>query len=163
MEQQTVSSGPLHLITVCVDSGEPSRMSGRIYHRYSQQPITFMWVEGVFFSIEKMMVEWEYPQSTLEMRIFAPSSHHQRWMQGIAIQAMNDPRAHTGVVTHLEGHVKYRQNATWQGTVTWADKNKQQNFRSALELIKLMDSAMDESLPPEQEQTAEQGAALING
>ena len=81
----------------------------------------------------------------------------------MARKAINDPLAYTGQDATFVVHVKYRQNATWQGTVTWDDKNKQQNFRSALELIKLMDSAMDESLPPEQEQTAEQGAVLING
>ena len=163
MEQQTVSNGPLHLITVCVDSGEHSRMIGRIYHRFSQQPITFLGAEGVLFSIEKLMDEWDYPQSTLKMRSFAPSSPHQSRQPGMARKAINDPLAYTGQDATFVVHVKYRQNATWQGTVTWADKNKQQNFRSALELIKLMDSAMDESLPPEQEQTAEQGAALING
>ena len=34
------------------------------------------------------------------------------------------------------------QNATWQGTVTWLDGKHQQNFRSLLELVKLMDSAV---------------------
>lgn len=38
-----------------------------------------------------------------------------------------------------------RQNATWQGTVTWVDRNKKQQFRSALELIKLIESALDEA------------------
>lgn len=38
-----------------------------------------------------------------------------------------------------------RQNATWQGTVTWVDKNEKQQFRSALELIKLIESALDEA------------------
>ena len=40
-------------------------------------------------------------------------------------------------------HVMYRQNATWQGSVTWAEKNQTANFRSALELIRLMDSAVE--------------------
>ena len=40
-------------------------------------------------------------------------------------------------------HVMYRQNATWQGSVTWAEKKQTANFRSALELIKLMDSAVE--------------------
>ena len=37
-----------------------------------------------------------------------------------------------------------RQNSTWQGTVTWVEENKTQNFRSALELLKLIDGALDE-------------------
>ena len=40
-------------------------------------------------------------------------------------------------------HVQFRQNATWQGTVQWVDANKTQRFRSALELLKLMDEALD--------------------
>ncbi len=41
--------------------------------------------------------------------------------------------------------IQYRQNATWQGKVKWVEKNEEKPFRSALELIKLLDSAVDES------------------
>ena len=34
------------------------------------------------------------------------------------------------------------QNATWQGTVTWTDGRRTESFRSALELIRLMDSTL---------------------
>jgi hypothetical protein len=37
-----------------------------------------------------------------------------------------------------------RQNATWQGTVTWTDEQQVQNFRSALELLRLIDGALNE-------------------
>ena len=40
-------------------------------------------------------------------------------------------------------YVKYRQNATWQGEVIWADKKKKKCFRSALELIKMIDGALN--------------------
>lgn len=36
-----------------------------------------------------------------------------------------------------------RQNATWQGSVTWIDEQREQKFRSALELLKLIDGAID--------------------
>lgn len=35
------------------------------------------------------------------------------------------------------------QNSTWQGTVTWADGRQKKPFRSALELIRLIDSTLD--------------------
>ena len=38
-----------------------------------------------------------------------------------------------------------KQNSTWQGSVTWVEEQQTQNFRSALELIKLIDGAIDES------------------
>ena len=34
-------------------------------------------------------------------------------------------------------HIKCCENATWQGDVTWAEENKKESFRSALELIRL--------------------------
>ncbi|MBE5970446.1 MAG: hypothetical protein E7242_09480 [Lachnospiraceae bacterium] len=43
-------------------------------------------------------------------------------------------------------HINSRQNATWQGEVVWADKNKTMNFRSALEFIKLVESALDSTI-----------------
>lgn len=36
------------------------------------------------------------------------------------------------------------QNATWQGTVTWANGKNKQPFRSTLELLKLIDSTLPE-------------------
>lgn len=39
--------------------------------------------------------------------------------------------------------IRYRENATWQGEVRWVDQNKQCSFRSALELLKLIDGALD--------------------
>ena len=41
------------------------------------------------------------------------------------------------------------QNATWQGTVTWTDGRRTESFRSALELIRLIDSTL---LEQEQEE-----------
>jgi len=38
--------------------------------------------------------------------------------------------------------VKFMQNSTWQGQIHWVEKNQRQNFRSALEMLKLMDEAL---------------------
>jgi hypothetical protein len=40
--------------------------------------------------------------------------------------------------------IKFRQNASWQGTVQWVEKKQSLNFRSALELIKIIDSACEQ-------------------
>lgn len=44
-----------------------------------------------------------------------------------------------------------QQNATWQGTVTWTESNRTESFRSALELIKLIDSAIEETVSKEEQ------------
>ncbi|SFG18641.1 hypothetical protein [Oribacterium sp. WCC10] len=40
-------------------------------------------------------------------------------------------------------NVKCRENSTWQGKVTWAQKSKTKYFRSTLELIKMLNGALD--------------------
>ena len=35
-----------------------------------------------------------------------------------------------------------QQNAIWQGSVTWVDEQREQYFRSTLELLKLIDGAL---------------------
>lgn len=52
---------------------------------------------------------------------------------------------HKNSIATFVVHVKHCQNATWQGTVTWAEENKQENFRSALELLKLLDGAVEQT------------------
>ena len=45
----------------------------------------------------------------------------------------------------FEISIKFTQNATWQGQIHWIEKNQKQNFRSALEMLKLIDEALEES------------------
>ena len=39
--------------------------------------------------------------------------------------------------------VRFEQNATWHGSLSWIEQKKTQNFRSTLEMLKLMDEALD--------------------
>lgn len=39
--------------------------------------------------------------------------------------------------------IRYRKNATWQGEILWVDQNRQCSFRSVLELLKLIDGALE--------------------
>ena len=39
--------------------------------------------------------------------------------------------------------VQHRQNSSWQGRVTWVEKDQTINFRSVWEMIKRLESAVD--------------------
>lgn len=53
--------------------------------------------------------------------------------------------------------VKCMEHDTWQGKLTWAEKNRSQYFRSTLELLKLMDRALtDNSLSAELDKEEEE-------
>ena len=45
----------------------------------------------------------------------------------------------------FEVSVKFLRNSTWQGEIHWLEKDQKQNFRSVLEMIKLLDEALAES------------------
>lgn len=47
-----------------------------------------------------------------------------------------------GSAATFEMRILFRQNASWQGELLWLEKNVRQNFRSVLEMITLMDSAL---------------------
>ena len=44
-----------------------------------------------------------------------------------------------------------QQNSTWQGSLTWVEEQKKEYFRSALELIKMMDEAVGTNSASEEE------------
>ena len=46
---------------------------------------------------------------------------------------------------HFMVQILDTQNATWQGVVTWTETGRKEPFRSALELIKLIDSTLLEA------------------
>lgn len=40
-------------------------------------------------------------------------------------------------------HIISQESSTWQGQVTWLGEKETKSFRSLLELIKLMDTALE--------------------
>ena len=60
---------------------------------------------------------------------------------------MRDEQDSKNLVGHKASfivRVTSRQNATWQGSISWTERGVTKHFRSAVELIKLIDSALDE-------------------
>jgi len=54
---------------------------------------------------------------------------------------------HNPLFIEIVGHdpnarILFRQNASWQGSVVWVEGRQEERFRSALELVLLMDSAL---------------------
>lgn len=41
-------------------------------------------------------------------------------------------------------HLQFRENDSWQGTIKWVEKRETLKFRSALELMKIINSAFEQ-------------------
>ena len=50
----------------------------------------------------------------------------------------DNPQNNTFIV-----RVENQQNGTWQGKIIWADEKRTEYFRSMLEMLKLMEEAME--------------------
>jgi hypothetical protein len=79
----------------------------------------------------KEMIRVQYPENGMKDKIRMELSEE-------------DMEKKTGDKGTFVVKIRYRQNSTWQGHVTWVEENKTVPFRSALELLKLLDSAQEE-------------------
>lgn len=132
-----------NLITVCVDESQASEISGRLYHGYSQEPQSFENVVQLIRYMADFYDSIRFPESSVVLREFTSEKRameelHEKSMEYQQLMEQN------GICATFHIFVKYRQNATWQGSVNWVEKKEKQQFRSALELLKLIESALDE-------------------
>lgn len=97
-----------------------------------EKPAAFSSLVQLLLMLEELMDRGNYPQRGAEPRTFQKKEE-----QLFAGEAMDGEPIATFRLSVL-----FRQNASWQGTLTWTDRSMDAQFRSALELIRLMDSAL---------------------
>ena len=140
-------------IVICIDAWEAGSLAGRIYHPILGPGSRFWDVNQLFSRLEGLFNTMRYPAASTRQRVFGRPrmeagkenevKQPMEWDEGKAGAAPAEQP--TGHKATFVVQVMYRQNATWQGKVVWLEKNEAKNFRSALELIKLIDSAAEES------------------
>lgn len=132
---------------VCVDDIIDQDMTGRIYNLYMPKPVEFVSVFGFVSVMDKFFDEIAFPQSVYGDRVFAQKPETSKKLKKEVKQYMPDDifTSEQGRKASFMVQVQFRQNATWQGTITWMDEKRTQRFRSTLEMIKLMDNALVEN------------------
>lgn len=130
-------------VILCVDKAK-GRISGELYHGYSGSGIPFNGVEDAFLIMEDFYDRLRYPFPGTESRSFIKKkptngeAEMTRMMGDAELLKKHGDRG-TFIV-----RVQHRQHSSWQGVVTWTEEQKTIPFRSALELLKLIDGALDE-------------------
>lgn len=144
-----------NLISVCVNEIHEGCPVGVLYNKYSTELLKFRNVFDLLQLMEKTMDYCQYPQSSTRQRTFGNESNQIRGKKKVEQMVKSEEILEkSGELATFVIHVKYRQNSTWQGDIFWAEKQEKCNFRSALEMLKLIDSALD--------QTEEDGQSKIN-
>ena len=121
---------------VCIDDYTNKIMRGRIYTPHLPNGVEFAGVMDLLLQMEKMFEDLKCPQAFSSLRTFRPGNGER-----IApTEASKDIRE--GAVATFSLRILFRQNSSWQGSVMWHEGKTEEPFRSVLELLMLMDSAL---------------------
>ena len=123
---------------VCIDSYENGVLNGRFYNPYLKGGESFQSLSQFLIRFEQALDTMNLPQSFNAHRSFVPTPVPKE--ENLSLQ--NSER---GLLATFSLRVLFRQNSSWQGTVTWLEEHQEMCFRSVLELIHLMDSTLQES------------------
>jgi len=143
-EQLSVYTGISNSIVLAVDDKDIRGIQGRVYHAYSEEAIPIACFEEVIRIAENLFNDLGYPQMTTNDREFGGSSYSYRKKEEM-VRVMDDKtlfeqRGDLGTFTI---RVQHRQHSSWQGKVTWMENNETVCFRSALELMKMIDNVLE--------------------
>ena len=126
-------------------------LKGILYSHFLDAPYEFTNLLQVIEKMEDVFDSKGFPEAFMTPRVFGASAHGKKnhemsrninMKDLVGTIAQPEP---SGAKCTFEISVKFRQNATWQGQILWAEKNLKQNFRSVLEMLKLMDEALADS------------------
>ncbi len=120
--------------TVCIDHYRDGVMTGTFYHRSLDGGRSFHSAIQFLLEMERILDETECPKAYTARRLFAEPP---------APRAVSPPAVcHTGKLATFALKILFRQNAGWQGCVAWLEGGQEHSFRSVLELLGLLDSAL---------------------
>lgn len=123
---------------ISIDSYENRVLTGRIFNPFLDAHIPFHSTMEFLREMDALLGELQFPQSFFENREFRPV-HELSPKTAVPVS----DSAQKGALATFSLRIMFRQNSSWQGALTWMDGKLEETFRSALELLLLIDSALD--------------------
>ena len=121
-------------ITVCVDDYEDGVLKGWFYNA-CHDVSTFESLSQFLIRMENLLEEYQIPQSYTTHRKFSARLRPDEDSDYALLSAK-------GAKATFELQVLFRQHSSWQGILVWKERKAEQSFRSVLELVVLLDSAL---------------------
>ena len=131
-------------VIICVDHRNGCELQGRLYHRFSAEPVDYTDLGQMTLLMERLYDDLRFPFSGTNERSFSESESKLQTRQERKEQMSDDKllQKHGDIGTFIV-RVQHRQNSSWQGRITWMEEDKTICFRSVWEMVKLIESAMD--------------------
>ena len=128
---------------ICLDAHTTDTFEGRMYVSVFKEARPFKSIHGLIAEMSKALETAGVPHPFFEYRTFADKQDADKKDKKDELPKPHyDHGGYSGEVATFLVNILYRQNASWQGTVTWVESDKTANFRSALELFVLIESAL---------------------
>lgn len=120
---------------LCIDQYVDQTPVGRAYSAAYNGGVTFRSTIDLLTKLESILEETNAPQSYSCRRVFRPKSDRQQ-----PETILEDLKV--GKVATFSLRIMFRQNSSWQGSLLWHEGRQEETFRSVLELLLLIDSAL---------------------
>lgn len=120
--------------TLYIDSYRDGVFQGWI-SGMGQNALPFYSLSQLLVLMEELLEENQAPQSYTSHRSFFSALPRNCGCESVG-------RRTRGNLATFELKILFRQHSSWQGTVFWQEEKQEKSFRSVLELILLLDSAL---------------------
>ena len=121
---------------VCVDGDTDGVLAGCFYNPQCPGGKEFQSLSRFLIQMEDMLDGMQMPQSYTAARGFSGLFESKEGKRP------RGEKPQEGKLATFAIRILFRQNASWQGSVAWLEGGREDSFRSVLELIFLMDSAL---------------------
>jgi hypothetical protein len=143
-------------IFICIDDISGYDFSGRITNPYMPEVKPFISSNEMLKIIDRFLDSVGIPRPLLSPRLFsdaAPESKPKtpvRAQKDIEVYRSESELASCrGEISTFLVHIKFRYNASWQGSFKWVEGNQSRDFRSTLDLLRMISDALYTSDAPD--------------
>ena len=124
-----------------VYSYKNKNIQGIISNPFFEQDMVFENMMQLITMVERIADSLVYPQKAMQLRQFSETNQNDS-KEMFTFQTSADFSNLKPIAT-FELEIIFRQNASWQGNIVYAEQNLTSSFRSVLELLTLMDSVLE--------------------
>ena len=127
-----------------VYSYENKCIKGTLHNPFFEKDVVFENLMQLITMVERISDSLFYPQKTMQLRQFSENEPEKTETPAFFDFVTTADFSDQVPLATFELEIIFRQNASWQGSIVYAEQNLASSFRSVLELLTLMDSVLSE-------------------
>lgn len=139
----------ISMYTVCVDSYDNKNIKGCFVNNYYGEEFSYNSTIELLFNMEELMNKIGSPKKYEKDRSFvydkkdsdiiSNNNDNEPINRFVNSNGFNEYNK-KGKIATFYIKIRFRQNSSWQGSITWLEGGKTEDFRSVFELLKIINS-----------------------